>query len=181
MSLCGIDEAGRGCIAGDMVIAGVILKKKIAGLTDSKKISTKKRELLYPQIVESALYHIVSFSPQKIDEIGLSACLKEGLLEITSTLSAKHYLFDGNTNFGLAHIEHQIKADQDVAEVSAASILAKVTKDRSLCQAGAAFSQFSFCAHQGYGTKKHIEEIRAHGYTSLHRRSYKIKALHDLT
>jgi len=77
--LCGIDEAGRGSLAGDLVIAGTILDTPIDGLMDSKKISEKNRELLYKEIITKAQYHIVSFTPQQIDKIGLSACLAQGL------------------------------------------------------------------------------------------------------
>ena len=81
-SLCGIDEAGRGPLAGDLVMAGVILTNHVDGLMDSKVLSEKKREELYPLIIENSLYHIVSFSPQQIDEHGLSHCLGKGLESI---------------------------------------------------------------------------------------------------
>ena len=80
--LCGIDEAGRGPIAGDLVMAGCILHLHVEGLNDSKKLSEKKREALYEIIVKNSSYHVVSISPQEIDEKGISACLKRGLIEI---------------------------------------------------------------------------------------------------
>ena len=177
LKLCGIDEAGRGCIAGDLVIVGVILKNEIKGLMDSKKLTEKKRELLYPQIIQNSFYHIVSFSPQKIDQIGLSACLAQGLEEIMQNLEAKVYLFDGNQTFGVLGITTMVKADTKIAEVSAASILAKVTHDRAIKEASNAYPLYGFEKHKGYGTKAHIEAIKEHGYCDAHRRSFKVKAL----
>jgi ribonuclease HII len=177
MTLCGIDEAGRGCIAGDMVIAGVILDKPVLGLCDSKKLTRNKRQELFKKIIESSQYHIVRVSPKSIDNEGLSLGLQNSIKEIMQVLSCDDYLFDGNTTFGIPHLRSQIKADRDIQEVSAASILAKVTKDNLLIEEGKKYPNFSFASHQGYGTKKHIEEIRKYGYTPLHRKSYKIKAL----
>ena len=176
-NLCGIDEAGRGPLAGDLVMAGVILKKEIKGLMDSKVLSEKKREELYPQILENSLYHIVSFSPKQIDDIGLSTCLAKGLEEIMNKLEAKVYLFDGNQTFGVLGISTMVKADTKVAEVSAASILAKVTHDRAIVEADRKYPNYGFKNHKGYGTKAHIAAIQAYGYCDLHRRSFKVKAL----
>jgi ribonuclease HII len=103
-TLCGIDEAGRGPLAGDLVIAGVILKATIDGLMDSKKLSEKKRESLYEIIIKNSYYHIVSFSPQQIDKEGLSLCLNQGLETIKNELRADIYLFDGNQTFGVLGI-----------------------------------------------------------------------------
>lgn len=175
--LCGIDEAGRGPIAGDLVMAGCILHKPLEGLNDSKKLSEKKRELLFEEIIKNASYHIVSFSAQQIDTQGISFCLAEGLREIKNSLKAKSYLFDGNTNFGVTGIETMIKADGKVDAVSAASILAKVTHDREICKQALLYPHYEFQKHKGYGTKRHIELIKEYGYCAIHRRSYKLKAL----
>ena len=112
--LCGIDEAGRGPLAGDLVMAGVILLNEVEGLMDSKALNEKKREALYPKIIENSLYHIVSFSPKPIDELGLSACLGKGLEEIMQQLQAEVYLFDGNQTFGVLGISTMVKADAKV-------------------------------------------------------------------
>ncbi len=175
--LCGIDEAGRGCIAGDLVIAGVILTSPIQGLMDSKKISEKKREALYPEIIQNSLYHIVSFSAQEIDKEGLSHALAQGLREIMEHLDAQIYLYDGNQTFGVLGISTMVKADTKVAEVSAASILAKVTHDRAIIHAAQTYPEYGFEKHKGYGTKAHIEAIQTHGLTPLHRHSFKIKGV----
>jgi len=176
-SLCGIDEAGRGPLAGDLVMAGCVLREHIAGLNDSKKLTQKRREALYEQIIKSAKYHIVKFSPQQIDTNGISHCLKEGLEEIVQNLDASEYLFDGNTNFGVLDIKTMVKADATVAQVSAASILAKVTHDRDIVKMAQKYPEYQFQKHKGYGTKLHIEMIKQYGYSEIHRRSYKIKAL----
>ena len=175
--LCGIDEAGRGPLAGDLVMAGCILNQAITGLNDSKKLSAKKRELLYEEIIKHAEYHIVKFSAHTIDTEGISACLREGLEEICYHIQADTYLFDGNSNFGVSHIQTMIKADGKVPAVSAASILAKVTHDRDILAEAKRYPQYQFEKHKGYGTKLHIEMIKKYGYCPLHRRSYKIKAL----
>lgn len=176
-NLCGIDEAGRGPLAGDLVMAGVILKNPIEGLMDSKVLSEKKREALYPLIIENALYHIISFSPQQIDKQGLSHCLGEGLESIQKHLKAEIYLFDGNQTFGVLGISTMVKADGKIPEVSAASILAKVTHDRAIVKASKIYPQYGFEKHKGYGTKAHIEAIKQYGYCVLHRRSFKVKGL----
>jgi len=173
--LCGIDEAGRGPLAGDLVLAGVILLNEVEGLMDSKVLSEKKRETLYPQIIENSLYHIVSFSPQQIDEQGLSKCLGQGLEEIMDNLEAQTYLFDGNQTFGVLGVNTMVKADGKIPEVSAASILAKVTHDRAIIKASKRYPLYGFKRHKGYGTKAHREAIKEHGYTPIHRRSFKIK------
>jgi len=175
--LCGIDEAGRGPLAGNLVVAGCILNAAVDGLNDSKKLSEKKRELLYEEIILNAAYHIVEFSAQDVDEQGISACIKSALEEIMNTLDAQRYLFDGNSSFGVKNLETMIKADAHITEVSAASILAKVTHDRDILKKSILYPQYHFDKHKGYGTKLHIEMIKKHGYCDIHRKTYKIKAL----
>lgn len=175
--LCGIDEAGRGPIAGDLVMAGCILNSMVDGLNDSKKLTEKKREALYKEIVQNSTYHVVKFSAREIDDNGISVCLKRGLEEIMKNLECEEYLFDGNSNFGVKGLPTMIKADGKVAEVSAASIIAKVTHDRDIVEMAKKYPEYQFEKHKGYGTKLHIEMIKQHGYCEIHRRSYKLKAL----
>lgn len=175
--LCGIDEAGRGPIAGDLVMAGCILHAPIEGLHDSKKLSEKKREKLFEQIIQNSTYHIVKFSATQIDNDGISACLTKGLEEIIEKLPCEEYLFDGNSNFGVQGLPTMIKADSKIPEVSAASILAKVTHDRDILKEAKKYPQYQFEKHKGYGTKLHVEMIKKYGYCDIHRRSYKLKAL----
>ena len=175
--LCGIDEAGRGPLAGDLVMAGCILHSQIDGLNDSKKLTAKKRGSLYELIIVDSEYHIVKFSPQQIDSNGISWCLKSGLESIMKNLKCEEYLFDGNTTFGVTGLNTMVKADGKVAEVSAASILAKVTHDRDILKEAKKYPEYMFEKHKGYGTKLHVEMIKKYGYCKIHRRTYKIKAL----
>ncbi len=174
MSLCGIDEAGRGPIAGDLVVAGCILLKDVDGLDDSKKLTPKKREKLFELIKQNSNYHIVKKSPKEIDTKGLSICIKESLEEIMEVLEADEYLFDGNSTFGVKNLKTMIKADSKVKEVSAASILAKVTRDRDMTELSKLYPDYNFAKHKGYITKEHIELIKKYGYCDIHRRSYKL-------
>ena len=177
MRLCGIDEAGRGPIAGSLVIAGVILKKPIEGLNDSKVLSEKKREKLFPIIIENSFYHIVEFSAKQVDEMGISKCINEGLKSILNHLDSEDFLFDGNSTFGVSGLRTMVKADAKIPEVSAASVLAKVTHDREMIQFAKEFPEYGFEKHKGYGTKAHVQAIKTYGYCKVHRKSFKIKAL----
>jgi ribonuclease HII len=176
--LCGIDEAGRGPIAGPLVMAGVILNEAIAGLNDSKRLTEKRREALFDVIRANAVFHIVRFSAQQIDDDGISACLAAGLKEIMQVLGEADFLFDGNSTFGVGGLRTQIKADAEVAEVSAASILAKVTRDREMVAMAEVYPEYGFEKHKGYGSSQaHIDAIKAHGFCAIHRRSFRVKAL----
>ena len=173
MIVCGIDEAGRGCLAGPMAMAGAILKTAIEGLNDSKKLSPKRRFELAEAIKENAIFHIVMFSAAEIDENGLSACLRSGLVEIKASIKADRYLYDGNCAYGVSGIETLVKADASVAEACAASILAKTAKDRALLSLAENYPQYGFASHQGYGVKAHLAAIDRFGLTPFHRRSFK--------
>ncbi|MFV0563390.1 ribonuclease HII [Malaciobacter mytili] len=177
--LCGIDEAGRGPLAGPMVIAGVVLKKQISQLDDSKKLTQKKREELFKEIIKNSIYHIVFKSAKEIDEKGISACIKSSILEIMNNIKAEEYLMDGNTSFGILNLQHKIKADTTIKKVSAASILAKVSRDKYMCEIAPKFPNYDFEKHKGYGTKAHIEKIKEFGRCSEHRVSFKLKSLNE--
>ena len=175
--LCGIDEAGRGPLAGSLVIAGVVLLHSVEGLMDSKKLTEKKREKLYPLVLENSKYHIVSFSAKEVDELGISKCLHNGLKEIQKHLTNCHYLFDGNSSFRVDNIETMVKADDKIAEVSAASILAKVTHDREMIEFSKIYPEYAFEKHKGYGTKAHREALAKFGRCKVHRKTFKVKEL----
>ncbi len=175
--LCGIDEAGRGCLAGSLAVAGVILENNIKGLTDSKKVSPKKRELLYEEIIKNARYKIILTDSKTIDQIGLSQAIKESIIKIVKELNPTKTIMDGNTTFGISNIESMIKADDKILEVSAASILAKVSRDRLILKLSKNYPQYQFEKHKGYGTKLHIAMIKEHGRCELHRYSFKIKGI----
>ncbi len=178
LRLCGIDEAGRGPLAGPLVVAGVILSDiTIEGLADSKKLTAKKREALYRQITDGSLYHIVIISHDQIDTDGLSHCLNGALVAIKETLGGAHYLFDGNTSFGVDGIETMVKADTTIPAVSAASILAKVMRDGIMDDYAQNYPLYGFDRHKGYGTKAHLEAIMQHGRCAIHRKSFKIKGV----
>ena len=180
-NLCGIDEAGRGPAAGPLVMAGVVLKNSIEGLNDSKKLTEKKREKLYDIIIKNSIYHIVSFEAETIDSLSISACLISGLKEIMQTIPDAEYIFDGNTTFGITGLRCQVKADTSIPEVSAASILAKVTRDRYMIEVSKKYPQYGFEKHKGYVTKAHIDAIAKNGPSPIHRKSFKIKSLEQPT
>ncbi len=177
MALCGIDEAGRGPIAGPLLMAGVILHRPIDGLNDSKKLTEKRREALFELILLSADYHIVRFSAQQIDDDGISRCLAQGLREIMQAIGDADFLFDGNSTFGVKGLRTMVKADAEIPEVSAASILAKVTRDREMVELAKEYPEYGLQRHKGYGTKAHIDAIKEFGYCEIHRRSFRLKAL----
>lgn len=177
--LCGIDEAGRGPLAGPLVVAGVILLEDIEGLNDSKVLSEKQREILYEKIIKKSKYHIVFKDSTLIDEKGISFCLKSSILEIIEELKefADSFLIDGNTNFGIDFLQKEVKADAKYPSVSAASILAKVSRDRFMDKISLKYPKYNFAKHKGYGTKEHIEAIKNFGRSPIHRFSFKLKAL----
>ncbi|BAK73981.1 MAG: ribonuclease HII [Arcobacter sp.] len=180
--LCGIDEAGRGPIAGPLVVAGAILLENIEGLNDSKVLTEKKREKLFEEIIEKSKYHIVFSDAKMIDEKGISYCLKNSILEIMEKLKefSNEFLMDGNTSFGITTLQHKIKADATIKEVSAASILAKVSRDRFMDDISSLYPNYDFHKHKGYGTKAHIEAIKKFGKSDIHRISFKLKALGEV-
>ena len=176
--LCGIDEAGRGPLAGSLVIAGVILDAPIDGLDDSKRLTPKRREALYAVIEERARHHRVVFDAAQIDALGISECLRRGLREIQGYFGEEvEYLYDGNTTFGVSGLRTMVKADAQIPEVAAASILAKVTRDREMVAFSERYPAYGFDRHKGYGTRDHIDAILTHGRCPIHRRTFRVKAI----
>ena len=174
---CGVDEAGRGPIAGPLIIVGVVLKKDIKGLRDSKKLTPKQREDLYIKIKNSANYYIYEASSKKIDEIGLSRVIKDGLESIKNHFKDRKVVFDGNSSFGVKDIEYVVKGDDKIDSIKAASIIAKVHRDNLMLEYDKIYPEYGFRNHKGYGTKAHLEAISKYGYCKIHRRSFKIKLL----
>lgn len=172
--ICGIDEAGRGPFAGPMVIAGAVLHSHIEGLGDSKKISEKNREKLFEKIIKNSSYKIVFKTHNDIDKFGLSLCLKQSIEEIKTSLNATRYIMDGNTNFGIEGVEYLVRGDSKEPSISAGSILAKVSRDRYMCNLPSKYDKYLFCKHKGYGTALHKELIREYGFSDIHRKSFKI-------
>ncbi|MDD2384417.1 MAG: ribonuclease HII [Sulfurospirillaceae bacterium] len=175
--MCGIDEAGRGCLAGPLVVAGVVLNEPILGLADSKILSEKRREALFTLIQAKAAYKIVFCDNIMVDEKGLSFCLKYAILTIQEHFKGHSILMDGNCTFGVQGIETMVKADAKIPEVSAASILAKVSRDRFMYEVAFKYPHYNFDKHKGYGSALHVEKIKQYGYCDLHRKSFKIKSL----
>ncbi len=171
----GIDEAGRGALAGPLVVAGVILHKRLRGLRDSKLLTPLQRERLYEKIVENSDYEIVFTDNETIDSLGLSAVLHDSILRILERLHAERVVMDGNTTFGIEGIEALVGADRTVGEVSAASILAKVSRDRFMVECDRLYPEYGFSNHKGYGTKAHLDAIEKYGYSPLHRKSFRVK------
>jgi ribonuclease HII len=177
--LAGTDEAGRGPLAGEVVAAAVILDpaRPIAGLADSKKLSEKKREALFVEIQEKALaYGVASATIEEIDEINILHASMLAMSRAVALLSIvpEHVLVDGNRippNLPCS-AEAVVKGDARQAAISAASILAKVTRDRDIVQAAQIYPEYGFEKHKGYPTAQHLEAIRLHGITPIHRRSF---------
>ena len=177
--ICGIDEAGRGPLAGPVVVASVIMPKDsmIEGVNDSKKVSEKKREKLYDEIIENAISYSVGIVDQKeIDRVNILNATKAGLTEAVKGLKVKPdiILVDALTGIDTCGIPYQsiIKGDAKSYSIAAASIIAKVTRDRIMREWSEIYPQYEFEKHKGYGTAAHIKAIREYGLTPLHRRSF---------
>ena len=182
--LCGVDEAGRGPLAGDVYAAAVILKKDavIEGVNDSKKISEKKREKLFDEIIEkSEAYCIATASVEEIDSINI---LQATMLAMTRAVKGLGFtpdiaLIDGNKAPEIDGVKTQavIKGDATSASIAAASILAKVARDRYMKEIAEKYPQYAFEKHKGYGTKLHNELILEHGPSEVHRKTFLRKLL----
>ena len=177
-TICGVDEAGRGPLSGPVVAAACILPPnfEIGELNDSKKLSPKKRDLLFDRIKKEALaYSIASASPAEIDEINILNATMLAMRRAIEGLPirAEFALIDGNVSRGIPiPCETVIKGDARSASIAAASILAKVTRDRLCLQDDLDYPQYKFAKHKGYGTKEHIEALKAYGPSPIHRRSF---------
>ena len=177
--ICGVDEAGRGPLAGSVCAAAVILPPdlELEGLNDSKKLSEKRREALYPLICEQALAYGIAFaSEQEIDELNILQATFLAMRRAVGQLGLKPdlALVDGNRepDFGDIPVRTIIKGDSRSANIAAASILAKVTRDRFMLEQDAVYPQYGFAVHKGYGTQKHYAALREFGPCPIHRRSF---------
>lgn len=177
--ICGVDEAGRGPLAGPVFAAAVILPIdcEIEGLNDSKKLSEKKRELLFDVIKEKAIaYSIASASVDEIEEVNI---LKATFLAMNRAISGLNIksdfaIIDGNRVPDNIAVECAtlVKGDSKSMSVAAASVLAKVSRDRLLIEYDEKFPEYNFKKHKGYGTKEHYEAIAKHGICEVHRKSF---------
>lgn len=178
-TICGIDEAGRGPLAGPVVVAAVIMPKDsmIEGVNDSKKVSEKKRETLYEQIINEAIAYGVGIIDQKeIDKINILNATKKGLTTAIKELKVKpqRILVDALTGIDTLGIPYTsiIKGDAKAYSIAAASIIAKVTRDRIMREWDEIYPEYGFEKHKGYGTKMHIDAIKEYGLCPLHRLSF---------
>ena len=181
--ICGIDEAGRGPLAGSVVVGAVVMPKDsmLEFMNDSKKVTEKRRELLYEEIVNTSLaYGIGIISQEEIDKINILNATKKGLHEalgqVIEKLKQKPDIIIVDAlreidTFGITY-ESIIKGDATCYSISAASILAKVTRDRIMTEWDKIYPQYGFAMHKGYGTAKHIQAIKEYGPCPLHRRSF---------
>ena len=178
-SVCGIDEAGCGPLAGPVYAAAVILNPDdpIEGLNDSKKLTEKKREALYPQIKERALaWAIASATAQEIDEINILQARLLAMRRAVEMLSIKpdQALVDGNRDPDIPGVPSLliVGGDGKSASIAAASILAKVTRDHAMLELDKQYPQYLFAKHKGYPTKLHVEKLLEHGACPEHRQTF---------
>lgn len=176
--ICGVDEVGRGPLAGPLVVAACILPPflRIKGINDSKKLTEKKRQELYKQIIKEALYYkIIFISEEDIDNLNIYQATKKGMLEAINSLDVKpdHVLIDAMP-LGELEIPHTsiIHGDARCASIAAASILAKVTRDDFMEKMDIKYPNYGFKKHKGYGTKAHIEALEKYGPCDIHRKTY---------
>ena len=178
-NICGIDEAGRGPLAGPVVVAGVIMPEDsmIEGVNDSKKVSEKKREKLYDLILEEAIsYSVAIIGHDVIDDINILNATKRGVTEVVEGLDIKPDLIiiDALEHINTKGIPYEsiIKGDAKCYNIAAASIIAKVTRDRIMRKYDEIYPQYGFINHKGYGTAKHISAIKEYGLCPIHRKSF---------
>lgn len=181
--ICGVDEAGRGPLAGPVFAAAVILPTdyEIDGINDSKKLSEKKREKLYDEIIKHAIaYSIQSSDNLLIDKINILAATMQTMKNAVSSLSVKPDIVfvDGNRLPELdVQSEYVIHGDEISASIAAASILAKVSRDRFMYEMDKKYPEYEFAKHKGYGTKLHYEKLREFGPSEIHRMTF-LKKMH---
>ncbi len=176
--VCGIDEAGRGPLAGPVCAAAVVLPRdlEIEGLNDSKKLSDKRRRVLFDEITaQTVTYGIAFATEQEIDEINILQATFLAMRRALAQLSIQPSiaLIDGNreTDFGLP-VRTIVKGDSLSANIAAASILAKVTRDDFMLEQAKLYPEYGFDIHKGYGTKAHYEALRKYGPCPIHRRTF---------
>lgn len=176
--VCGVDEAGRGPLCGPVVAAACILPTglNIEGLNDSKKLTAKKREALFDKIIENALaYCIAEASVEEIDELNILEADMLAMRRAIEGLSIKadYALIDGNVSHGFPiPTMTVIHGDATSPSIAAASILAKVTRDRMCEEMDKQYPMYGIAKHKGYGTKQHMEALREHGPSPIHRKKF---------
>lgn len=176
--LCGVDEAGRGPLAGDVYAAAVILDpmNPIEGINDSKKLTEKKRELLFEEICSKVVsYSIATATVEEIEEINILNAAMLAMKRAVEGLSVvpSYVLVDGNKMPDISIMaETVVKGDANSASIAAASILAKVSRDKKLIELDKIYPEYGFSKHKGYGTKAHYEALMKYGPSPVHRMSF---------
>ena len=177
--IAGVDEVGRGPLAGPVVAAAVILPQDfdVLGIDDSKKLSPKKREELFDIIREKALAWSVGWvGPERIDEINILEATKEAMTQAVQGLSLQpdHVLIDGNFTVRALALPQTaiVKGDANSTSIAAASILAKVTRDRYMEEMDSVYPGYAFASNKGYGTNAHYDGLKAQGPTPIHRKTF---------
>jgi len=178
-TIAGIDEAGRGPLAGPVVVAGVIMPQDsmIEGVNDSKKVTEKRREKLYDLILEEAIsYSVAIIGQDVIDEINILNATKQGVTKVVEELEIKPdlILVDALTGIDTKGIPYDaiIKGDAKSISIAAASIIAKVTRDRLMVKYNEVFPEYGFASNKGYGAKAHLDALKKYGPTPIHRHSF---------
>ncbi|MBR5517688.1 MAG: ribonuclease HII [Clostridia bacterium] len=179
--IAGVDEAGRGPLAGPVCVASVILPEGayLEKINDSKKLTDKVKDKLYDEIKEKAIaYSIVLVSHEEIDELNILNATFKGMCDAVNGLSVKpdFVLIDGNRIKGM-EIPHEcvVKGDSKSISIAAASILAKVTRDRYMMELHEKYPQYNFAKHKGYPTKDHYDALKKYGASDVHRKSFNLK------
>lgn len=175
-------EVARGNFFGPCIFVGVSLNEHYSNLSfavDSKTTTKEQRKKIYLDIIDKVDYHLVKITPQKIDSIGLSKCIKDALEQIINYFDGRKIVYDGKTKFGVDYplLETEIKADSKIVAVSCASIIAKYNLDLIMENYQSMFPNYGFGNHSGYATKEHIEAVKKHGFLNDHRMSYNVKEL----
>lgn len=174
--VAGMDEVGRGPLAGNVVTACVVMPEEplIVWIDDSKKLSESRREKVYEEILQHALWiGIGEVSPDEIDEINILQATRKAMKAAAEKVPADIFLIDAVTNLGLKGKEIPlIKGDATSYSIAAASIVAKVTRDRQMAEADRLYPEYGFARNKGYGTREHIEALKKYGPCPIHRRSF---------
>jgi ribonuclease HII len=176
MIIAGVDEVGRGCLAGPVVAAAVILKNSITSLNDSKKLSKKKREILYDDIIENSQSVSIGIKwNDYIDKHNIKVASEHAMIDAINSLSVRpdKVLVDGFSLDIDIKNEGIIKGDQKFEQIMAASIIAKVTRDEIMRSFHYIYPEYDFLSNSGYGTKKHLNALEQYSHTPIHRLTFK--------
>lgn len=179
--IAGIDEAGRGCLAGPVVAACVVVDRNnlISGINDSKKLSTQKRESLFDYITTNYSFSFAPINEKRIDQINILQATIEACIESSNLIkpTPNMFLVDGNMKFTDSRFVSIIKGDSLSLSIASASIVAKVTRDNIMTELHEQYPHYNWKKNKGYGTKEHLEAIAKYGLCEYHRKSFKLRVI----